>query len=115
MGRVSIADVAEAVAEVFEVSVAQMQGPARQQEICVPRHVAMALARDMTGASFPALGRFFHRDHTSVLNAQRRFEAVHAAHHGDQVKAARKLARARAGAVFLRQPRAVFRSVRGAV
>lgn len=38
----------------------------------------MALSRELTGASYPLLGREFGRDHTSVLNAVRRDrELVH--------------------------------------
>jgi chromosomal replication initiation ATPase DnaA len=33
------------------------------------RHVAMYLARRLTGQTFPQLGRIFHRDHSSVVHA----------------------------------------------
>lgn len=34
-----------------------------------PRKVAMYLVRDITQASFPEIGRFFHRDHTTIIAA----------------------------------------------
>lgn len=34
-----------------------------------PRQIAMYLARELTGASYPRLGQYFERDHTSILYA----------------------------------------------
>lgn len=45
-----------------------------------PRQVAMWLARHTTPASFPAIGRAFgNRDHTTVMQACRRVDALMAA------------------------------------
>jgi chromosomal replication initiator protein len=34
-----------------------------------PRQIAMYLARELTAASYPRLGQYFERDHTSILYA----------------------------------------------
>ncbi len=43
----------------------------RTKEVAFPRHVAMYLARELTCASLPQIGRAFHRDHATVLHAFR--------------------------------------------
>jgi chromosomal replication initiator protein len=48
-----------------------------------PRQVAMWLCRHATPASFPAIGRAFgNRDHTTVMQAVRRVDALMAADAG---------------------------------
>jgi chromosomal replication initiator protein len=48
-----------------------------------PRQVAMWLAKQATPASFPAIGRAFgNRDHTTVMQAVRRVDALMAADAG---------------------------------
>lgn len=50
-----------------------MTTPKRLRKVAYPRQVAMALAREMCGKSYPQLGRAFGgRDHTTVLFAYRK-------------------------------------------
>jgi chromosomal replication initiation ATPase DnaA len=44
--------------------------------VVLARQVAMWLARQLLGASYPEVGRFFHVDHTTVISACRRVEAT---------------------------------------
>jgi chromosomal replication initiator protein len=47
-----------------------MTAKRRSQNVVYPRHVAMFLARELTGLSFPEIGEHFGgRDHTTVLHA----------------------------------------------
>lgn len=57
------------VAHDFGVTVAQIQGKKRIANITIPRHVAMFLIRDMCGDSYPAIGRRFFADHSTVISA----------------------------------------------
>jgi len=58
------------VADRFQVSVSELRGKRRTKEVSLPRQVAMALAREMTEASLPAIGEAFGgRDHATVLYA----------------------------------------------
>lgn len=69
----SIAEVQAVVAEHFRISVAQMTSPSRAAGVAWPRQVAIHLARDLTGASLPAIGRAFGgRNHATVLHACKR-------------------------------------------
>ena len=72
-GPPSIAEVQAVVATHFRLSVEQLTSPSRAGNISWPRQVAIHLARDLTGASLPALGRAFGgRNHTTVLHACKR-------------------------------------------
>ena len=41
-----------------------------------PRQIAYFLAREFTGFSYPRLGMFFNRDHTTVLTGVRRIQGL---------------------------------------
>ena len=70
---VSVSDVKDAVALYFDLSVADMVSSSRAARLAWPRHLAIYLARDLTGASLQDLGRSFGgRNHTTILNACKR-------------------------------------------
>lgn len=58
-------------AETFSLSFSDlMKKKSRQQNVLVPRQVAMYLARELTGASFSDIGRSFNNmHHSTVMNA----------------------------------------------
>lgn len=65
----------EVVCEHFGVKIADLQGRRRTQSIALPRQVAMALARRLTGLSLEEIGgRFGGRDHSTVLYAVSRMK-----------------------------------------
>ncbi|MCL2325012.1 MAG: chromosomal replication initiator protein DnaA [Proteobacteria bacterium] len=53
----------------YNVKEADIMGSSRVKSIVHPRHVAMYLLRAHTDMSFPVLGKFFNRDHTTIMNA----------------------------------------------
>ncbi len=53
------------------VPVSEFVSELRTRRISRPRQFAMHLAREMTDASLPRIGKLFGRDHTTVLHAQR--------------------------------------------
>lgn len=62
----------ELVCKSFRITIQDMLGPARPQEIVWPRQVAAYLCRRFTEFSLPALGRMFGgRDHGTILHAIR--------------------------------------------
>jgi len=72
-GPPSIAEVQAIVAGHFHLTVDQMNSPSRATRVAWPRQVAIHLARDLTGASLPAIGRAFGgRNHATVLHACKR-------------------------------------------
>jgi hypothetical protein len=61
-----------AVADAFGVTAEELLGRSRRRELIGPRHAAMALCRELTDLSYPAIARAFGgRDHTTVLHAVR--------------------------------------------
>ena len=69
----SIGDIQLAVATYYELSVSELVSPGRAARIAWPRQVAIALSRELTGASLPLLGQAFGgRNHATVLHACKR-------------------------------------------
>jgi chromosomal replication initiator protein len=68
--EVSIKRIQETVSERFGLSLAELCGDKRSQNIVYPRQVAMYLSRELTDSSLPKIGREFGgRDHTTVMHA----------------------------------------------
>ena len=68
--QVSIRRIQELVCERFNLSVAELCGDKRAQNIVYPRQVAMYLSRELTDSSLPKIGKEFGgRDHTTVIHA----------------------------------------------
>jgi len=68
--KITIERIQRRVAEFFGLAVEELRGKRRNRAIILPRHVAMFLARELTQASLPELGRAFGgRDHTTILHA----------------------------------------------
>jgi chromosomal replication initiator protein len=68
--EVSIKRIQDLVAERFSLSLEELCGDKRSQNIVYPRQVAMYLSRELTDSSLPKIGREFGgRDHTTVIHA----------------------------------------------
>ena len=65
--------VAEAVAQACDLPRARLFGPAQDRRSARARHLLMYLLRELcAGASFPTIGFFLNRDHTTVIYGVRR-------------------------------------------
>jgi chromosomal replication initiator protein len=70
MAAVSIKRIQETVSDRFGLSLAELCGDKRSQNIVYPRQVAMYLSRELTDSSLPKIGKEFGgRDHTTVIHA----------------------------------------------
>ena len=68
--EVSIKRIQDLVAERFNLSLEELCGDRRSQNIVYPRQVAMYLSRELTDSSLPRIGKEFGgRDHTTVIHA----------------------------------------------
>lgn len=75
--KTSIEDIQKKTAEFYKLDVRDFYSPQRARRVARPRQVAMYLARKLTTRSLPEIGRRFGgRDHTTVLHACRRIEAL---------------------------------------
>jgi chromosomal replication initiator protein len=75
--RVTVDDIQKATAEQFGLKQADLISERRTRSVARPRQAAMWLAKQLTTRSLPDIGRRFGgRDHTTVLHAVRRIEAL---------------------------------------
>ncbi len=66
----------ETVAEHYGISMADIAGTKRNNEIVVPRQIAMYLCRKLTDASLKNIGNLLgKRDHTTIINGEKKIEA----------------------------------------
>ena len=75
--KMSVEDIQKKAAEFYKLDIRDFHSAGRARRIARPRQVAMYLARQLTMRSLPEIGRRFGgRDHTTVLHACRRIEAL---------------------------------------
>jgi chromosomal replication initiator protein len=70
--RRTVQEIQEQTCEAFGVSLVELRSTSRSAQIAWARQVAMYLARELTDATLPAIGREFGRNHTTVLHACKR-------------------------------------------
>ena len=75
--RISIESIIRAVAERFSLQPAQVKQKTNTRKISYPRQIAMYLAKELTPASLPEIGRAFGgKHHTTVLHSIRKIELL---------------------------------------
>lgn len=83
--NLSIDLIKKVAAEYYSIRIDDMSAKIRTKEIAIARQVAMYLARELTGSSFPKIGEEFGgRDHTTVLHACEKIKAANKADIGIQ-------------------------------
>lgn len=75
--QVGVDNIQRTVAEYYKIKVADLLSKRRSRSVARPRQVAMALAKELTNHSLPEIGDAFGgRDHTTVLHACRKVQAL---------------------------------------
>jgi len=75
--RISIESIVKAVAERFSLQPAQLKQKTNEQKIAYPRQIAMYLAKELTPASLPEIGRAFSgKHHTTVLHSIQKIDRL---------------------------------------
>lgn len=69
--RLDVTSVLELVSLELGVSVGYLCGPSKKPGFVRARHLAIAVLRRLTDASYPDLGIVFHRHHTSIMHSSR--------------------------------------------
>ena len=65
----------QTVAEHYGITMTDIAGNKRNNEIVIPRQIAMYLCRKMTDASLKSIGSLLgKRDHTTIINGQKKIE-----------------------------------------
>lgn len=63
------------VCEYFKITINDMKGKKRSQNINYPRQVAIYLCRKLTNESFPKIGTYFGgRDHSTIISSYKKIE-----------------------------------------
>jgi len=81
--QISVDSIQKAVADFYNMKVADMYSKKRPANIARPRQIAMFMAKELTQKSLPEIGDLFGgRDHTTVLHAVRKIaeERAHDSH-----------------------------------
>ena len=72
-----IAIIKREVAQQYDVTVQQLEGPSREKPISQARHIAIYLSRELTHSSFPLIGQAFgRRDHSTIMHAYRKISEL---------------------------------------
>jgi len=80
--RVTIESIAKNVADKFSLQLSQLKQKTNEQKIVYPRQIAMYLAKELTPASLPEIGRWFgSKHHTTVLHSIQKIDKLR---HRDQ-------------------------------
>lgn len=76
---ISTENIQRVVSEYFRVPLKELVGPKRTRIFARPRQMAMGLARELTGDSFPEIGMAFGgRDHSTVMHACEKVQSLRA-------------------------------------
>ncbi len=68
-GPITTATIRDIVCRHFQLSVDELKSKTRKRSVALPRQVAMFLARQYTDDSLQTIGRFFNRDHATVIHS----------------------------------------------
>lgn len=75
--RITVDEIQKVCAAHYRIDPSEMRSQRRTRAVARPRQVAMYLAKKMTPRSLPEIGRIFGgRDHSTVIHAVRRIEAL---------------------------------------
>lgn len=65
-----------ATARHFGVPAVKVMSNIRMAKVTLPRQIAMYLAKELTDNSYPAIGRRFQRDHSTVVHSYQKIESL---------------------------------------
>jgi chromosomal replication initiator protein len=75
--RITIESIIKAVGEKFNLQPSQLKQKTNEQKIAYPRQIAMFLAKELTPASLPEIGRAFSgKHHTTVLHSVQKIDRL---------------------------------------
>ena len=73
----TIEHIQKCICEYFDIPIDLLRGKTRQQEIVIPRQIAMYLAKELTNSSLKTIGMHFGgRDHSTVIHACQNIEEL---------------------------------------
>lgn len=70
----TIQHIVSVVAKNYQVNTAEVLGKSRKAEIALPRHLSVYFARTLLDISLMDIGRYFSRDHTTIMSSIKKIE-----------------------------------------
>lgn len=67
--EISCEFITKIISDHYRISIDLIKGKSRKRELVIARQVAMYLCRQFTNKSLTEIGKFFNRDHTTVMHA----------------------------------------------
>ncbi len=77
----TINHIVNVVAKNYQVSVSDVLGKTRRAEIALPRHLSVYFARTLLDLSLMDIGRYFGRDHSTIMSSVRKIEKEVSSNH----------------------------------
>ena len=67
--KIEADDIINKVSKFLKISIDDIMSAKRNKEVVFARMIAIYLCKDMTDLSFPAIGKLFNKDHSSIFYA----------------------------------------------
>ena len=74
--RITMEMIERIVCTHFKVTSEDIRSSKRSNDIAYPRQIAMYLCHEMTEVSWPTIGGFFNRDHSTVIHAHKKIQSL---------------------------------------
>lgn len=74
--RITMEIIERMVCAHFKVASEDIRSTKRSNDIAFPRQVAMYLCHELTDVSWPTIGGFFNRDHSTVIHAHKKIQSL---------------------------------------
>ncbi len=71
---ITLQKIVNIVAKNYQISIADILGKSRKAEIALPRHLAIYFARTLLNISLIDIGRYFSRDHSTIMSSIKKIE-----------------------------------------
>ena len=72
--RITMEMIERIVCTHFKVTSEDIRSTKRSNDIAYPRQIAMFLCHELTDVSWPTIGGFFNRDHSTVIHAHKKIQ-----------------------------------------
>lgn len=74
--EIKVADITNAISDVFNISYDELVGKKRHKEFTLPRNIAIYLIRKLLGLSYSKIGQYFNnRHHSTIMNSIQSLES----------------------------------------
>ena len=73
---INISDILKEVSKKFEIKISDLKSEKRDKDILIARQVAIYISREITNLSYPVIGRYFEKNHVSIIQSYKRVKLM---------------------------------------